>query len=164
MVTEHDGEPPREPTAEPAYERRDASSRWLFGLVGILAVCVALAQVVLRRVHAHLEKSAVPTDAWTGARAEGLMWTQVNYPRLQLSAPEDLGKFRKQEEAELNSYGWINQTSGTMRIPIERTMELIAQRGLPVRAGIGQSRLGPTPFELQQQRTNSTQAETVIAR
>jgi hypothetical protein len=33
-----------------------------------------------------------------------------------------------------------------------------------VRKAVGQSRLGPTPLELQQQRTNSTQAETVIAR
>jgi hypothetical protein len=33
----------------------------------------------------------------------------------------------------LQSYGWIDQQKGVVRIPIERAMELTAERGLPVR-------------------------------
>ncbi len=36
------------------------------------------------------------------------------------------------EEKTLYSYGWVDET-GTVRIPIERAMDLIVQRGLPVR-------------------------------
>jgi hypothetical protein len=165
MATEHDGEPRREPADEPAYERRDAFAGWLFGLVGILVVCIAIAELVLHSVKAGLEHTPAPTDVWSGARpATNPSWAQAVAPRLQVSAPLDLSKFRKREEAELNTYGWVNRTSGVVRIPIARAMDLVLKRGLPVRATNGQSRLGPTPLELQQQRSNATQAETVIAR
>ena len=81
-----------------------------------------------------------------------------------MSAPEDLSRFREREEAELNTYGWINRTSGVVRIPIARAMDLLLAHGLPVRPAVGKSRLGPTPLELHQQRNTSTQAETTIAR
>ena len=36
------------------------------------------------------------------------------------------------EDLLLNNYSWVDQAQGKVRIPIERAMELIAQRGLPV--------------------------------
>jgi hypothetical protein len=33
----------------------------------------------------------------------------------------------------LATYDWVDQKAGTVRIPIDRAMELIAQRGLPMR-------------------------------
>lgn len=35
------------------------------------------------------------------------------------------------QNAELNSYRWINQSNGIVRIPVDRAMDLILQRGLP---------------------------------
>ena len=59
-------------------------------------------------------------------------------PRLQ-GAPgsagspaEDIRRFREQEDQMLNSYGWIDQQRGIIRIPIEQAKKLIEQRGLPV--------------------------------
>jgi len=37
------------------------------------------------------------------------------------------------EEQKLASYDWVDQKAGTLRIPIDRAMDLVAQRGLPVR-------------------------------
>ncbi len=54
-------------------------------------------------------------------------------PRLQTNAPLDLKKFREQEEKQLHSYDIIDPDAGTVRIPIERAIELTAQRGLPSR-------------------------------
>ena len=165
MAIKHDAGHLPEPTPEPSYEKRDASTRWLFGLVSILSLCIVASEAVLHRVKAGLEKKPEPTDHWTGApQPAGGFWNEANAPRLQVSAPEDLSRFREREEAELNTYGWINRTSGVVRIPVARAMDLLLERGLPVRAGIGESRLGPTPLELQQQRTTATQAETTIAR
>jgi hypothetical protein len=36
------------------------------------------------------------------------------------------------EELLLGHYTWVDQPGGKVRIPVERAMELIAQRGLPV--------------------------------
>jgi hypothetical protein len=54
-------------------------------------------------------------------------------PRLQQTPGVDLQKFRAEEEKVLQNYGWIDAQSGIAHIPIERAMELTAQRGLPVR-------------------------------
>jgi hypothetical protein len=52
-------------------------------------------------------------------------------PRLQVAPAQDLKQIRDSEENILHSYGWVNQQSGIVRIPIERAMQLIAERGLP---------------------------------
>jgi hypothetical protein len=42
--------------------------------------------------------------------------------------------YRAAQQQKLNSYGWVDRSAGTIRIPIERAIELTAQRGLPSRA------------------------------
>ena len=54
-------------------------------------------------------------------------------PRLQVEAHNELRQMRAAEDAALNSYGWVDKDSGTVRIPIERAMEILAQKGLPAR-------------------------------
>jgi hypothetical protein len=48
---------------------------------------------------------------------------------------DERGQFRDfliNQENQLNSYGWVDEKDGVAHIPIERAMELTAQRGLPV--------------------------------
>ena len=52
-------------------------------------------------------------------------------PRLQASPTRDLQEMRRLENAILQNYGWIDQTAGIARIPIDQAMELLARRGLP---------------------------------
>ena len=52
-------------------------------------------------------------------------------PRLQISPSEDWAEMLRREQAVLNSYAWVDRSRCIVRIPIERAMELIAQRGLP---------------------------------
>jgi hypothetical protein len=54
-------------------------------------------------------------------------------PRLQVSPQQDLRQMRAAETAILHSYGWVDRQGGTVRIPIERAIELLAERGLPAR-------------------------------
>ena len=54
-------------------------------------------------------------------------------PRLENDERNQLTQIRLNEERVLNSYGWVDEKSKTIRIPIERAMDLVAQRGLPVR-------------------------------
>ena len=58
-------------------------------------------------------------------------------PRLETNEPTEINDFRVQEEQTLNSYGWVDQQAGVVRIPIDRAMELLAQRGLPTRPQAG---------------------------
>ena len=52
---------------------------------------------------------------------------------LQISPRSEMAEMRAAEDKILHSYGWIDQQKGIVRIPIERAMELTAQRGLPAR-------------------------------
>jgi hypothetical protein len=56
-------------------------------------------------------------------------------PRLQSSPRSDLQEMRAEEDTILHSYGWVDEQAGVVRIPIERAMKLLAERGLPVRPG-----------------------------
>ena len=49
-------------------------------------------------------------------------------PRLQTDPIADLETLRAEESRLLGSYGWVDRAQGTVRIPIERAMELLAAR------------------------------------
>jgi hypothetical protein len=53
-------------------------------------------------------------------------------PRLQALPLADIHAQRREEQQVLTSYGWVDEKSGTVRIPIEEAMRLLAERGLPV--------------------------------
>jgi hypothetical protein len=52
-------------------------------------------------------------------------------PRLEDSETTEINDFRYQQDETLASYGWVDQSGGVVRIPIDQAMRLIAQRGLP---------------------------------
>jgi len=54
-------------------------------------------------------------------------------PRLEENERTELRGLRLGEEEELNSYGWVDQKAGIAHIPVERAMELVVQRGLPMK-------------------------------
>jgi len=49
----------------------------------------------------------------------------------QQTAEEELRQFRVEEEYILNSYGWVNEGAGIVRIPIDRAMQLLAEDASP---------------------------------
>jgi hypothetical protein len=55
-------------------------------------------------------------------------------PRLQTNPRQDLQQFRAHEDELLNGYSWMNRDAGTVRIPIDRAMQLVIERGLPARS------------------------------
>lgn len=52
-------------------------------------------------------------------------------PRIQASPRTDLQRYEAQQDYLLSHYLWVDKSKGTVAIPIERAMELIAQRGIP---------------------------------
>ena len=53
-------------------------------------------------------------------------------PRLQAEPVMELQKMRDNEEMLLDSYGWVDPTRGTVHIPIDQAIDLVAKKGLPV--------------------------------
>lgn len=58
---------------------------------------------------------------------------QFPAPQLEINERTELNDVRLREENILSTYGWVDQNAGTVHIPIDRAMDLLIQRGLPVR-------------------------------
>jgi hypothetical protein len=68
-------------------------------------------------------------SAWAGSHAP----RPPPEPRLQLAPQIDLKEMRAAEDQILNNYAWVDPDKHIVRIPIERAMDLIVQKGLPAR-------------------------------
>jgi hypothetical protein len=58
-------------------------------------------------------------------------------PRLQTYPFDDIKAFRKEEAKILDHYSWVDQNAGVVRIPIERAIDVLAEKGLPYRGAAG---------------------------
>jgi hypothetical protein len=52
-------------------------------------------------------------------------------PRLQRNPSLDMRQFLASENQAMQQYGWVDQAHGIVRIPVDRAMDIIAQKGLP---------------------------------
>jgi hypothetical protein len=79
--------------------------------------------------HAPVDTRKLPDDDYE-------KYLHKNFPEPQLETNErtELNKIRLHEEETLSTYDYLDKSAGTVRIPIDRAMDLLVQRGLPVRA------------------------------
>lgn len=112
-----------------AHEETDVNLRpvVIAGLaLMIVLVVTAAAMFGLFRVmefqEARMSPPPNPLAAAEGPRLPPL-------PRLQAHPLKDLDELRKAEHELLTSYGWVDKGAGTVRIPIDRAMALLAERG-----------------------------------
>ena len=55
-------------------------------------------------------------------------------PNLQNQPFKDIYLLRQGEAAKLSSYGWVDKEGGITRLPIDRAMEIMLEKGFPARA------------------------------
>ena len=63
-------------------------------------------------------------------------------PQLLQDEPNNLVQFRAVENKAIDGYGWVDQSKGVVRIPVDRAMELLVQRGIPTRQQPGTTASG----------------------
>jgi len=127
--------------AAAGFERQDLSPRGVYGFLVALAVGVILVAVLLwvlyramdayERKHQPPQSALVPQTQVDTRQVSPDVINAFPQPRLEKSERLEINAFRLREERVLDSYGWVDQKAGVVRIPIERAMQLIAQRGLP---------------------------------
>jgi hypothetical protein len=140
-----------------SYERQDLQSSGVLYFYLGLAVAVLLCILGLRGLFSVLERrekavetpvnplvTHVPED--TRHIAPGYPQSAFPSPKLEEDERGQLNGILLSEEKTLYSYGWVDEKAGTVHIPIERAMELLAQRGLPVRPQSAASAAAATPI------------------
>ena len=135
-------------TGRRGHETRDVSIRRLLGFGAALIVLIMAgllaSEGVLHYFEVH-QPLGPPASPFENVR------TLPPAPRLQVAPVEDLARYRAAQESTLNSYGWVDQKAGMVRIPIDRAMDLLLERGLPARASAAQQGAAEIkPGEVQQ--------------
>lgn len=55
-------------------------------------------------------------------------------PRLQTNPAADYEALRRAQQARLESFGWVDPGKGIVHLPIARAIDILLERGLPVRS------------------------------
>ena len=143
------------------FEREDLSSRGVFAFMIGLAITGLVIYFIIVGMYSFLDKyeraqmaTASPLVAGSGAASRVVTKDYVEKEFKENGAPmlEDnergqFSDFLMNQEKHLNSYGWVDEQGGVAYIPIERAMELTAQRGLPVlpKGGATDANAGTAP-------------------
>ena len=140
----------------PGYEVTDVNVKGivvflasLFAFVGVFFIfCFGMGKVI----NTAILKSDGPLNKWNmmGAQPTGkrqdltsnavMEQNQLNQmvqrfptPRLQTDdGNQEIAEMHAREDLLLNHYSWVDRSSGKVRIPIARAMQIVAEHGLPV--------------------------------
>jgi hypothetical protein len=143
-----------ETSVREGYEVTDANTRSIFGFLIALFVSVGVffvfCYVMGKVINNGLDRADGPVNKWKAPdqiaprkaiesnpdlQQEQLakLTQQFPTPRLETDdGNQDLTELHAREDLLLSYYSWINRGQGTVRIPIDQAMAIIAQRGLPV--------------------------------
>jgi hypothetical protein len=136
---------------ETEFEREDLGSRGIFAFMIGLVVSGIVIYFIIVAMYTFLDKyersqmttaSPLAPSGEVSARHIDFAPGQGDYvdkkfkdngaPMLESDERTELRKFLMDQENQLNSYGWVDEKAGVAHIPIERAMDLLVKRGLPV--------------------------------
>jgi hypothetical protein len=137
-------EPPKQDLKGTGHESRDLNARAIFLFAAGLVVTVTILFFVIGSLFNRFS-AKLATGRQEDRAAPNV---SVPEPRLQSNPAADMEKFRAHEKKILSSYGWVNRTAGVVRIPIERAMDLVVERGFQPPP----ESFGKTPLQMQQEK------------
>jgi hypothetical protein len=143
-------------TQKPRYEATDAPARpiWIVAASLVVSVVFVVGSVTLFFRELHRRDLARQQQSRVDRVTDAVAATRPHFPepRLQVDPKRDLAVLRAREDTELQSYGWIDKHAGVVRLPIDRAMDLLVQRGLPVQGEPNAPKPTLTPLDMQQTR------------
>jgi hypothetical protein len=152
--------------AHGSFEKEDLKPRsvmsFFVGLILLVVVIFGVSFGVYRALDSYNHANqatmspmlAPETDTRNVTPAETHAFPQ---PRLEVSERTELREFIEDQDQKLATYNWVDKDKGVVQIPIDRAMDLIVQRGLPVRPQGAKSQGDESPKAQQQKEGSSAQ-------
>ncbi|HKY05845.1 MAG TPA: hypothetical protein VJQ56_13195 [Blastocatellia bacterium] len=126
--------------ADVRHEHTDVPIKPIAGFLAGLLIATVIVYFLMYLLFNTLEKQAARQEA---AQPRSPLASERQSdppePRLQLipSHPvhplDELVEMKREEDQSLSNYGWVDQPTGSVRIPIERAKEIAVGRGLGAR-------------------------------
>ena len=111
------------------YEKSDVRPRPILisgGILAVVTILVFVAAYGMMRLLGWWERPRLETPASPLATTR----TVPIEPRLQVEAPKELKALQRAEQEILTSYAWVSKEAGIARIPVDRAMQFVLERGL----------------------------------
>ena len=117
------------PGTDSAFEHEDASPSGLVKSGIVLAVILVVVFVGMR-----FGWSVLHEDVAAGQNASPMTTRASAAAATPASDPQkEIHDYCEQQAETLDSYGWVDQSAGIVRIPIDRAIDLTLKNGLPAR-------------------------------
>ena len=147
------GHEPEKIDASAGFEQSDVKITGILVFITALSIFVVVTAILCygigKVINARMNTEDGPNTKWTKSVDVRQLGNMPNSPDLQNKVAEltqqfptprvqtddgtqDVADLHAREDLLLDNYSWADPTHTKVRIPIERAMELIAQRGLPV--------------------------------
>lgn len=135
------------------YESSDVKISGIVVFLASMGVFVLVTAVLCygvgAMINAHMNKEDGPTNKWSqnenirelgnmpsaAAMQEKVAKLMQSFPAPRLvtdNGNEEVADLHAREDLLLDHYTWVDKSKSTVRIPIDRAMEVIAEQGLPV--------------------------------
>ena len=139
---DHEVERPNE-----GFERQDVNAWALTKFaIALVLLCVGAMALLLGVFHYLITAEGPPPPRAT-EHAVSDAAKQPPAPQLDQTPILDLQRERAAEDRILNSYSWVDKQNGTVRIPIDKAIDLLAQKGLPARTQAAAVDTATVPME-----------------
>ena len=106
--------------------------RGIVVFVAILAITTLVCELIVVGMYKFLDHNS-RTVAVERAPLAAPTLTAPPAPNLLTDEPGNLATFRAKEQQELTTYGWLDKSTGVVRLPIDRAKDLVLERGFPTR-------------------------------
>lgn len=117
------------------YEPRDIDLRTIVIWIAGLFIGGGVTAIITYGVYLLFVAQEVKPGTGTGTQLVNVRkLPPEGYPRVQAHPKEEIGDFRHEEDERVYNYAWKDKQKGIVRIPVDRAMELVLQKGLPARA------------------------------
>src|SRR3954469_11393013 len=138
---------------QPQHEESDVNIKAIVGFGIFLVISAIVIHVALYGLYLFFDKMAdkqnpapnpmmkveapggdtmsAESQAETSKRLNRTFGGNALNPMLQVDDTRDMDAMRKAQDTQMHEYQWTNKATGSVRVPIDRAMELIVERGLP---------------------------------
>ena len=127
------------------YERRDIDAGSIVRAGVVLGAVTLFAAVLVLFLFNFLFDRAKRQDPPNPPLARHEQGQQPPEPRLQEAPFKDIAALHAEEQALLESYGWVDERAGIARIPVQEALEIVAAKGLPHWAAVPAPSPTPAP-------------------
>jgi len=153
---------PEKIDASAGFEKSDVKIAGIMVFITALSIFVVVTAILCygigKVINARLSSEDGPNSKWTKTVEIRELGNLPNNPAMQNKVAEltqqfptprvqtddgnqDVADLHAREDILLDNYSWVDAAHTKVRIPIERAMELIAQRGLPIASAVQTAQL-----------------------